>query len=199
MDCDLARQLIEDGSEGADLASHLSRCPECRREAVFTTQVALAVAALPRVQAPEGLFQGVMTVLASQSPEARRARHRLPFLLRSWELGWIGFACLALVAGVSPLLRYWPAAGFFHAVAVALVDDVSRVQIAFGSMTSGALARGWIYVERSVRLTVGRSGGEHGTWAIAAGAILVFAVSLALLLTCCPSGAPTSRREDARA
>src|SRR5437773_2535956 len=99
MDCKTVREQIADGEATRAIASHLERCAVCRAEAELNQRIAAAVAALPRVSAPEGLPGQVMAELRSHAP-IRPTSSRLPRLrLRPWEAGWLVALCLSLLLG----------------------------------------------------------------------------------------------------
>src|SRR5438876_5077302 len=99
MDCETVRERMADGEAAGAIAAHLERCASCRAEAELGRRMAAAVAALPRVSAPEGLADHVMAELRSLAP-IRQPSSSLPRLrLRTWEASWLFALCVALLIG----------------------------------------------------------------------------------------------------
>jgi len=105
MDCGTVRERMDDGEAAGAIATHLELCAGCRDEAELGRRMAAAVAALPRVSAPEGLVDQVMAELGTIAPMHETAP-RLPRLrLRAWEAGWLFALCVALLIGAWVLAR----------------------------------------------------------------------------------------------
>src|SRR5687768_10989320 len=100
MDCEAIRQLMDDENDRR-VHEHLESCAACRAEVEFRQRVAVAVAAMPRVPAPEGLAARVMAEVRPSPEVAQAVRRGLFLTLRPWELAWIGAGCLLLLAFLS--------------------------------------------------------------------------------------------------
>jgi hypothetical protein len=119
-----------------EVAAHLQSCAPCRSEAEFRGRVATAVRAMPHVTAPDGLLDQVMSAIRS-SPAARRSRRRRALILHTWEIGWIGAACL-LAAVLFAWLAPW------RSWAGALVPMEPPLRVGAWSMEAARLdARAW--------------------------------------------------------
>jgi predicted anti-sigma-YlaC factor YlaD len=110
MDCEAIRRLMDEDGQDAGVAAHLESCAACRAEAEFRRRVAGAVAAMPRIAAPEGLVARVMAEVQRRPEVVPPVWRGLLLTLRPWELAWIGAACLLLLALLSPFLvrGEWP-------------------------------------------------------------------------------------------
>ena len=100
MDCDAVRRQLDEGVASEALAAHLARCPACRVAVELDRRLATAVAALPRVRAPQELMVRVMAELRPHAPAEPSSRRLLLLRLRTWEAAWLGALFLILVAGV---------------------------------------------------------------------------------------------------
>jgi len=107
MECDTVRQLTEDEPLDSSVIVHLASCPACRAEAEFGRQLAAAVASIPRVPAPAGMAASVLAAIQPATRPLRPARPRPSLLLRPWELGWLGAACLLLIALLKAAFGTW--------------------------------------------------------------------------------------------
>lgn len=128
MECERALALIEAGEQDALVAAHLEQCPECRAEAAFARRVAAAVAAMPRVPAPEGLLERVMAEV--RAPEAARpVGRRRPLALAPWEIGWVAALCLLLLAFLPPSVvsSQWPVISVARAQWASLMGAAGRL------------------------------------------------------------------------
>ena len=106
MNCDAVRDLLDEYLDGelatADRAAveeHLGSCASCRAEWEALRRTAELVASLPRVDAPQGLADGVKTALERTVTTRRRA------LILRWATagGW-----LAAAATLALVIRYAP-------------------------------------------------------------------------------------------
>jgi hypothetical protein len=197
IDCKVARRLIDDDIESPHLQGHLEQCAACRHESEFAETIASAVAALPRTCAPESLVDVVMAALASRPAATSAGRQRL--LLRTWELGWITFACLALLCIVLSSLAVWLGVAPLQGLAAYLGGWADRLRGSTGSTMAHSVTGAWLELEKIGRIGMGRLGDWNGPWAMSLGGIAVFAVALALLLTHPRNGTLGSRTEDAHA
>jgi hypothetical protein len=197
IDCKAARRLIDDGIDGPHLQQHLELCAACRDEAVFAEVIALAVAALPRERAPGALVDSVMAAIPSRPAVASAGHQRL--LLRTWELGWITFACLALLCVALSSLAGWLGLAPLRGLAAILGGWADRLRGSTDPIMVHTVTSAWHELEKFGRLGLGRVGDWSGPWAMALGGMAVFAVALALLLTHPRNGTLGSRTEDAHA
>src|SRR6266851_9757243 len=111
MDCATVRQRMDEGQTEHSVLEHLESCPACRAEVEFDRRVAAAVALMPRVQAPPTLLGSVMAELRPTAPVHRPISPRPPLSLRAWEMGWLGAACLLLIALIPAAFARWVGAG----------------------------------------------------------------------------------------
>src|SRR5947209_2025784 len=110
MECERAREHLDEPVLDERVRAHLETCAACRAEVAFGRRVAAAVAAMPRAPAPKGFAASVMTQVRGR-PAIRRAPSRLPQMaLRWWEMAGIGALCLLLLALVPTALGLWPQA-----------------------------------------------------------------------------------------
>lgn len=136
MECDTARQQMDGVEINPAVSAHLQRCAHCRSEAEFRCRVAATIAAMPRVNAPDGLLDQVMGAIRS-SPAARRTQRRRALILHTWEIGWIGAACL-LAAVLLASLAPW------HSWAGALIPVEPPLRVGARSVEAARLAaRAW--------------------------------------------------------
>jgi hypothetical protein len=153
MDCATARRLIDEGEDDCSLAVHLHRCAACRKEAESDRQVTAAVAAMPRVAAPDALRRRVMDQLRT-TPAVRPAR-RTPLALQPWEIGWIGAACLLLTLIVC-ILPPW---GSWRAALVPAAFPVAGVSLPPAGFS--AMAQAWT---RGLTGLFGPAGMDRSAW-----------------------------------
>ena len=196
MDCETVRQLMDEGQWNASMAAHLEACAKCREEAEFARRIAAAVASLPRARAPERLIGLVMADL-QPSAGVRHPVRRLPALvLRPWEVGWLGAACLLLVVLV-PL-------AFREALPTAATLLSSWLSGSTASLTSaagaGSLLQVWalgLFASLGAAQNVTRPGTEAPiTWLCGAAA---FALAFLLLLSWNGGAGSRDPWEDAHA
>jgi hypothetical protein len=103
MDCKIARQMMHEERRDRSVHAHLESCPACRAAAELDRRLAAAIASIPRVPAPRGLVGAVMAELRPSARGHRPNSPRPPWTLRPWEIGWLGAACLLLIALVPAL------------------------------------------------------------------------------------------------
>jgi hypothetical protein len=96
VDCETARQRLEDGEADATLAAHLSTCIACAREAALDRRLRAAVAAMPQEPAPDALLGRVMAAVAGEATAAEQVRSA-QLSLRPWELGGVALLSLLLL------------------------------------------------------------------------------------------------------
>lgn len=196
MECDTIRQLMDEAPEDAAVIEHLASCPTCRAEAAFSRQVAAAVASLPRVPAPRGLAGAVLAELRPAPRGLRPAGPRPSLRLRPWEMGWLGVACLLLIALLNAAFGAWVAPA-----AARLSPWLSGWTAALGS-AAGALStpRAWALNEAnslgSTRDLAASWTGAPVAWACGA---VAFALGLFLLLSWHGGAGRPDRWEDAHA
>lgn len=209
MECETARQMIEDGVPRGALAAHLEGCAACRAEAEFRQRVAAAVASMPRERAPEGLVAHVMAEVR-QRPEAashsarsvgggRPADYLRPQLaLRPWEMGWVGAFCLALLAIVPTALSRWSWPWAPDLSPGSLWAWVATLRVE-GAGTLGGL-RAWGHEVTGLWSTLlERGAGGAGPWLTGLCGAAAFAVGFYLLLSWRGEGGGMQAMEDAHA
>jgi hypothetical protein len=103
MDCKIAREMMHEERRDRSVQAHLESCPACRAAAELDRRLAAAIASIPRVPAPRGLVGAVMAELRPSARGHRPNSPRPPWTLRPWEIGWLGAACLLLIALVPAL------------------------------------------------------------------------------------------------
>jgi predicted anti-sigma-YlaC factor YlaD len=108
MDCDLARELLEDQAAGRldsrqaeEFGAHLRGCASCARELRWTLALKASVRGLPRPAMPPELRSELLR--AAQAP---RSRGFLAWLDRPWKAAaGLGLAAACAAAGVLLVVR----------------------------------------------------------------------------------------------
>ena len=111
MECETDRQSFDAGDPEAAVAAHLANCPACATEMALSLRMAAAVASLPRIKAPDALVGRVMAELRLGAQTSQRPPRLPAFVLRPWEIGWLGAVCLLLLVGIPVVLGGWPTQG----------------------------------------------------------------------------------------
>ncbi len=137
--------------------THLSSCPECRKELNELSELTSLMWELPSQTAPPGFLEGIMSAIESQnmpdytgsdkvipySPSSFRRSIQQPFPRGRWET----LRDLALAAAVS-LAVFWYGGAWFNSENV--ISAGSKLDLAFKSYvqySSGTLNRVYSNVE----------------------------------------------------
>lgn len=193
MDCSTVRELIEDEQASGAVAAHLAQCASCRAEMQFHERMVAAVAGWPRMSAPEALTGRIMAELRAASP-ARSPARRLPrIVLRPWEAGWIGAACLLLIAFLFLLPGRWGLSLTASAVN-ALHGGVDSLANSLGGL--GGIKLDPAYLVREFHDWIGAAGSIPVAWLFAASG---FGIALVWLLARHAEIEPRRGWEDAHA
>lgn len=192
MQCEEVRRVLDQSPLDEIAREHLERCATCRREAELSRRVAAAVGGMPRVPAPDGFLDAVMAAVRGQPAVEEPARRAPVLMLRPWELGWIGIACLALLGLLSRLFPGWAALGGAPGPALSASHWGSRLRATAGD-GAGFFERSWESGSARLILVMGGDGGPL-VWLCGAAA---FAVAFFLLLSLARGSA--GAMEDAHA
>jgi anti-sigma factor RsiW len=194
-ECDAVRQLLEGDAQDPRVARHLEQCAACRAESAFQQRITAAVAGMQRVPAPEGFAAKVMAQVQSRPAVVPPVRRAPPLLLRPWELGWLGAACLLLLVWLSQrvLTGSWP-------VFVSMrLPQTSIVTSDVWPLTSAPFADAWQSLTGIGPLVSEWGSGWTGTPAPWLAGAVAFAVAFALLLSWRPGGRGQTEGDEAYA